>query len=179
MHGASREWRSIEEATCTSLTFSAITRSATQSGCADKARIKSTIANWTAASLARAARENGRRSFYADAVPREGKARRKTPFAHSYAVTTFSSRFFPPVVDLRYRVERQEWCGLRRKWDRITKRDRLSEYMGCVWWLRHSIGFNSIDTGNRCALIFSWIFDAGQNEKRKKNWKSNELKIKN
>lgn len=122
--------------------------------CADKARIKSTIANWTAASLARAARESGRRSFYVDAVPREGKARRKNPVARSFEVTTFSSRFFPPVVDSRYRVERQEWCGLRRKCDRINQAGSALGVRGmCL--MRHSIGFNSIDTENRCALIFS------------------------
>lgn len=72
--------------------FPPITRTATQSVRADKARIKSTIANWTAASLARAARESGRRSFHADAVPREGKARRKI---RSYAAPKQQQHFLP------------------------------------------------------------------------------------
>lgn len=60
-----------------------------------------------------------------------GKSQEENLFARSSEVyVTFSSRFFPPVVDLRYRVERQKWCGLCRKCDGIKQ--TRSKYMGRV-----------------------------------------------
>lgn len=116
--------------------FPPITRTATQSGRADKARIKSTIANWTAASLARAARESGRRAFHADAVPRaREKPGRKThsratvprvasiffPFLPSHRVTHASSR-----IARRHRNDvdcaKSAICRVRACYDRHSSR---------------------------------------------------------
>lgn len=152
--------------------FSAITRVTAQSGCADNARIKSTIASWTAASLARAARESGRRSSHADAVPREGKARRKTPFAPSPALT-FSSRFFPPVADssLSRRATGMVWITPGSATE-LTKRDRLSEYVGRAWIIAAHHRILIPPTREIDVRRFSRDPPTqNETEKEKKNWK--------